>query len=52
MRVTEAGDMRIGKANLAGASAVDARMEGMTFDGIAATELLAYWRSGHGAKDA
>ena len=44
--------LRIEKANLAGASIADARMEGMTIDGIAVTELLAYWRSGHGAKDA
>jgi uncharacterized protein YjbI with pentapeptide repeats len=44
--------LRIDKANLAGASIADARMEGMTIDGIAVTELLAYWRSGHGAKDA
>ncbi len=44
--------LRIEKANLAGASIADARMEGMTIDGIAVADLLAYWRSGHGAKDA
>ena len=29
-----------------------ARLEGATIDGVAVTDLLAYWRSGHGAKGA
>jgi uncharacterized protein YjbI with pentapeptide repeats len=36
------------KANLAGASFVDARLEGATIEGVSVTELLAYWRAGHG----
>jgi len=27
-----------------------ARLEGATMDGVAVTERLAYWRTGHGAK--
>jgi hypothetical protein len=42
----------IDKANLAGASIANARQEGATIDGIAVTDLLAYWRAGHGAKSA
>ena len=44
--------LKIEKANLAGASIVDARLEGATIEGVAVTDLLAYWRAGHGAKDA
>ena len=35
----------------ADASIVDGRLEGATIDGIAVTDLLAYWQAGHGAKD-
>jgi uncharacterized protein YjbI with pentapeptide repeats len=44
--------LKVEKANLAGASFVDARLDGATIEGIAATELLAYWRAGHGARSA
>ena len=44
--------LKIDKANLAGATIVDARLDGATIEGIAVTDLLAYWRAGHGAKDA
>ena len=30
----------------------DARLNGATIDGIAVTDLLAYWRAGHGTKSA
>ena len=30
----------------------DARREGATIDGIAVSDLLAYWQAGHGAKGA
>jgi len=44
--------LRVDKANLAGASFAKARLDGATIDGIAVTDLLAYWRAGHGAKSA
>jgi uncharacterized protein YjbI with pentapeptide repeats len=44
--------LRIEKANLAGASFVDGRLEGATIDGIAVTDMVAYWRTGHGANGA
>jgi len=31
---------------------VGARRSSATIDGVAVTDLLAYWRSGHGAKGA
>ncbi len=40
------------RANLVGASIVDGRLEGATIDGIAVTDLLAYWHAGHGANGA
>jgi hypothetical protein len=40
------------KANLAGMSIVDGQLEGAMSDGIAVTDLLAYWRAGHGTKSA
>ena len=40
------------KANLARTSIVDGQLEGATIDGIAVTDLLAYWRAGHGTKSA
>jgi uncharacterized protein YjbI with pentapeptide repeats len=43
---------RVRNVNLAGASFVDARFEGATIDGVAVTDLLAYWQAGHGAKSA
>jgi len=43
---------RVDKVNLAGASIVNARLDGATIDGIAVTDLLAYWRAGHGAMSA
>jgi hypothetical protein len=30
----------------------NARLDGATIDGIAVTDLLTYWRAGHGAKSA
>ena len=39
-------------ANFAGASILNVRLEGATIDGIAVTDLLAYWRAGHEAKSA
>ena len=44
--------LRVDKANLAGAFIVNARLDGATIDGIAVTDLLAYWRAGHGTKSA
>ncbi len=44
--------LRIEKANLAGASFVDGRLEGATIDGIGVTDMVAYWRTGHGANGA
>jgi uncharacterized protein YjbI with pentapeptide repeats len=44
--------LRIEKANLAGASFVDGRLEGATIDGIAVTDMVAYWRTGHRANGA
>ena len=41
--------LKIDQANLAGASIVNGRLEGMTIDGLAVTDLLAYWREGHRA---
>jgi uncharacterized protein YjbI with pentapeptide repeats len=38
--------------NIAGACIANARLDGATIDGIALTDLLAYWRAGHGAKSA
>jgi uncharacterized protein YjbI with pentapeptide repeats len=29
---------------------INAHVEGATIDGIAVTDLLAYWRAGHGTK--
>ena len=34
---------------LAGASFVDARLEGATIEGVSVTDLLAFWRTGHEA---
>ena len=31
---------------------VNARLEGATIDGVAVTDMLAYWQAGHGAKSA
>jgi uncharacterized protein YjbI with pentapeptide repeats len=36
--------LRIDKANLAGASIINSRLQGMTIDGIEVTELLAAWK--------
>jgi hypothetical protein len=36
--------LRIDKENLAGASIVNSRLQGMTIDGIEVTELLAAWK--------
>jgi uncharacterized protein YjbI with pentapeptide repeats len=44
--------LQVEKANLAGASFVDARLEGATIEGVSVTDLLAYWRAGHGARSA
>jgi hypothetical protein len=33
-----------------GASIRDARLDGMTIEGISVTEMLAYWRAGHAAQ--
>ena len=44
--------LQVEKANLAGASFVDARLEGATIEGVSVTDLLAYWRAGHGANNA
>src|ERR1700733_2194593 len=44
--------LRIDKANLAGATIANARLDGATIDGIALTDLLAYWRAGREAKSA
>jgi uncharacterized protein YjbI with pentapeptide repeats len=35
---------RVHNANLA---VVDARLDGATIEGVAVTEILAYWREGH-----
>src|SRR5258708_4380798 len=44
--------LRIDKANLAGATIANARLDSATIDGIALTDLLAYWRAGREAKSA
>ena len=44
--------LRIDKANLAGVTIANARLDGATIDGIALTDLLAYWRAGREAKSA
>lgn len=44
--------LRVDKANLAGAAIVNARLDSTTIDGIAVTDLLAYFRAGHGTKSA
>ena len=44
--------LRVHKTNLAGAAIVNARLDGAMIDGIAVTDLLAYWRAGHGTKSA
>jgi uncharacterized protein YjbI with pentapeptide repeats len=44
--------LKVEKANLAGVSFVDARVEGATIEGVSVTDLLAYWRAGHGARGA
>jgi hypothetical protein len=36
--------LRIDKANLAGASIVNSRLQGMTIDGIEVTDLLTCWK--------
>jgi hypothetical protein len=45
-------ELKIEKASLASASIVDARLEGATTNGVAVTDLLAYWQTGRGAKSA
>ena len=42
----------IGKASPAGASLQDAQLDGAKIDGISVTDLLGFWRVGHGAMDA
>jgi uncharacterized protein YjbI with pentapeptide repeats len=44
--------LKVEKANLAGVSFVDARVEGATIECVSVTDLLAYWRAGHGARGA
>ncbi len=44
--------LQVEKVNLAGPSFVDARLKGATVEGVSVTDLLAYWRSGHGANNA
>ena len=39
--------LHVSNANLAGFSVSNARLDGATVDGIAITDLLAYWRAGH-----
>jgi uncharacterized protein YjbI with pentapeptide repeats len=41
--------LKMDKANLAGASIVNSRLEGMTIDGIEVTELLAAWKAKNAA---
>jgi uncharacterized protein YjbI with pentapeptide repeats len=43
---------RVHNANLAGASISDARLDGATIGGVPVTDLLAFWRAGHEAKNA
>jgi hypothetical protein len=40
------------KVEKAGASFIGARVEGATIKSVSVTDLLAYWRSGHGANNA
>jgi uncharacterized protein YjbI with pentapeptide repeats len=43
---------KFGDANLAGASITNVRLDGAPIEGIAVTDLRAYWRAGHEAKSA
>jgi len=52
MRLTDMFGLKVEKANLAGASFVGARLEEATIRGVSVADLLAYWRSGHGANNA
>jgi hypothetical protein len=50
VRNVDGAAVKIEKANLAGGSIVDDRLEGAAaIDGIAVTDLLACWQAGHGA---
>ncbi len=42
---------RIRNADLAGAAIRDSRFDGAAIEGNSVTDLLDYWRAGHGAKD-
>jgi uncharacterized protein YjbI with pentapeptide repeats len=44
--------LQVEKANLAGASFVDACPEWATMEGVSVTDLPAYWRAGHEANNA
>jgi hypothetical protein len=39
------------RADLSGSQFADVDLAAATIDGIAVTDLLDYWRVGHGAKD-
>jgi hypothetical protein len=52
MRLTNILGLKVEKASFAGASFVGVRFEVAIIRSVSVTDLLAYWRSGHGANDA
>jgi hypothetical protein len=53
MRISADAELAgVDRGRLAGAVDASVRLEGATIDGIAVTDLLAYWRAGHGSKSA